>query len=166
MPGFKPGFASCFAIRTRCTPLCSALALRRGIHPRLGRQTANNGTSWRLICASRARSRTNVRLGRASRACSPPICTILRRLIKLVFALSRLMSLAYQKGKLRSIRRKIFAKILARYFVVLTKTASRFTFHAVSINADYGALLFRGGCAQPFGSYRAQRVDKVDKAAL
>ena len=68
---------------------CSALALRRGIHSRLGRQTANNGTSWRLICASRARSRTDVRLGRASRACSPPTCTILRRLIKLVCALLR-----------------------------------------------------------------------------
>ena len=39
--------------------------------------------------ASRARSRTDVRLGRASRACSPPICTILRRLIKLVCALLR-----------------------------------------------------------------------------
>ena len=103
---------------SQCTPLCSSLALRRGIHPRLGRQTANNGTSWRLICAPRARSRAGARLGRASRACSPPICTILRRLIKLVFALSRLMSLAYQKDKLRSVRRKIYAKSLARYFVV------------------------------------------------
>ena len=68
---------------------CSAPPLGCGIHSRLGRQTANNGTSWRLICASRARSRTDVRLGRASRACSPPICTILRRLIKLVCALLR-----------------------------------------------------------------------------
>ena len=32
--------------------------------------------------------------------------------------LSRLMSLAYQRGKLRSMRRKIIAKSLARYFVV------------------------------------------------
>ena len=68
---------------------CSAPPLGCGIHSRLGCQTANNGTSWRLICASRARSRTDVRLGRASRACSPPICTILRRLIKLVCALLR-----------------------------------------------------------------------------
>ena len=68
---------------------CSAPPLGCGIHSRLGRQTANNGTSWRLICAPRARSRTDVRLGRASRACSPPICTILRRLIKLVCALLR-----------------------------------------------------------------------------
>ena len=35
--------------------------------------------------------------------------------------LSRLMSLAYQRGKLRSIRRKILAKFLARYFVVSLK---------------------------------------------
>ena len=48
---------------------CSAPPLGCGIHSRLGCQTANNGTSWRLICASRARSRTDVRLGRASRAC-------------------------------------------------------------------------------------------------
>ena len=68
---------------------CSAPPLGCGIHSRLGRQTANNGTSWRLICASRARSRAGARLGRASRACSPPICTILRRLIKLVCALLR-----------------------------------------------------------------------------
>ena len=68
---------------------CSAPPLGCGIHSRLGRQTANNGTSWRLICASRARSRAGSRLGRASRACSPPICTILRRLIKLVCALLR-----------------------------------------------------------------------------
>ena len=69
---------------------CSAPPLGCGMHSRLGRQTANNGTSWRLICASRARSRTDVRLGRASRACSPPICTILRCLIKLVWASLRL----------------------------------------------------------------------------
>ena len=68
---------------------CSAPPLGCGIHSRLGCQTANNGTSWRLICASRARSRTDVRLGRASRACSPPICTVLRRLIKHVCALLR-----------------------------------------------------------------------------
>ena len=68
---------------------CSAPPLGCGFHSRLGRQTANNGTSWRLICASRARSRTDVRLDCASRACSPPICTILRRLIKLVCALLR-----------------------------------------------------------------------------
>ena len=68
---------------------CSAPPLGCGIHSRLGRQTANNGTSWRLICASRARSRAGARLGRASRACSPPACTILRRLIKLVCALMR-----------------------------------------------------------------------------
>ena len=52
----------------------------------LWRQTANNSASWRLICVSRARSRAGARLGRASRACSPPTCTILRRLIKLVWA--------------------------------------------------------------------------------
>ena len=32
---------------------CSAPPLGCGIHSRLGRQTANNGTSWRLICAPR-----------------------------------------------------------------------------------------------------------------
>ena len=67
----------------------SALPLGRGFHSPLWRQTANNGTSWRLICASRARSRAGARLGRTSRACSPPTCTILRRLIKLVCALLR-----------------------------------------------------------------------------
>ena len=67
----------------------SALPLGRGFHSPLWRQTTNNGTSWRLICASRARSRAGARLGRASRACSPPIYTILRRLIKLVCALLR-----------------------------------------------------------------------------
>ena len=76
-----------FALRGH--PFSSAPPLGRGFHSPLWRQTANNGTSWRLICASRARSRTDVRLGRASRACSPPICTILRRLIKLVCALLR-----------------------------------------------------------------------------
>ena len=40
------------------------------------------------------------------------------RLGRFFCVLSRLMSLAYQKGKLRSIRRKILAKSLARYFVV------------------------------------------------
>ena len=43
------------------------------------------------------------------------------RLGQLFCGLSRLMSLAYQKGKLRSIRRKILAKFLARYFVVSLK---------------------------------------------
>ena len=38
------------------------------------------------------------------------------RLGRFFCVLSRLMSLAYQKGKLRSIRRKIYAKSLARYF--------------------------------------------------
>ena len=65
---------------------CSAPPLGCGFHSPLWRQTANNSTSWRLICASRARSRAGARLGRASRACSPPTCTILRRLIKLVWA--------------------------------------------------------------------------------
>ena len=69
---------------------CSAPPLGCGFHSPLWRQTANNGTSWRLICASRARSRAGARLGRASRACSPPICTILRCLIKLVWASLRL----------------------------------------------------------------------------
>ena len=52
------------------------------------------------------------------------------RLGRFFCVLSHLMSLAYQKGKLRSIRRKIFAKSLARYFMfrlnVLTFYA---TFH-------------------------------------
>ena len=78
-----------YLLASNASIFCSAPPLGCGMHSRLGRQTANKGTSWRLICASRARSRTDVRLGRASRACSPPICTILRRLIKLVCALLR-----------------------------------------------------------------------------
>ena len=75
-----------YLLASNASIFCSAPPLGCGIHSPLRYQTANNGTSWRLICASRARSRTDVRLGRASRACSPPTCTILRRLIKLVWA--------------------------------------------------------------------------------
>ena len=62
------------------------LGVKRRITAHLGVSSARLG---RGHGASRARSRTDVRLGRASRACSPPICTILRRLIKLVCALLR-----------------------------------------------------------------------------
>ena len=86
MSSFSFGLVLSERFSAQTSHFCSAPPLGCGIHSPLWRQTANTGTSWRLICASRARSRAGARLGRTSRACSPPICTILRCLIKLVWA--------------------------------------------------------------------------------
>ena len=79
------------------------------------------------------------------------------RLGRFFCVLSRLMSLAYQKGKLRSIRRKILAKSLARYFTV---SLERLTFLR-NFSLRISALPFPnlGACCKASCLHQFFRID-------
>ena len=127
------------APKRRTSRLGSFFALVRlpGLHRITASQSSAVHPVHAVVFRARFAARHDSRLGQ-------PFC-----------GLSRLMSLAYQRGKLRSIRRKILAKFLARYFVVSLER------HCVKCNFVMRII----GAAYPNGAHcKASPGDQLAKS--